>query len=199
MQPDFVAAFLQGCRQAGLPTALDTCGMCSEKALDILLPHADMVLFDLKVMDPALHKTLTGSTNEKILANCLRVRDAVLTPGGPEKMWVRTPIIPDNTDTEENIQAIGAFIGKNLDGAVHHWELCSFNNLCRDKYGRLGLDWVLKDYDPLEKSVMENLAEVAGKSGVDPKIVHWSGPTKMEEKDREAKEPPLKLIKDCGC
>ena len=201
MQADFVAAFLDGCRERGLHTALDTCGLCTEKALDKLLPRADMVLFDLKVMDPAKHKQFTGHGNERILENCLRIRDAVLAPGGPREMWIRTPIIPGCTNDDENIRAIGAFVGANLGKAVTHWDLCAFNNLCRDKYERLGLDWELRDCDLMEKQEMDHIAEVARKSGADPKIVQWSGSTKREESEQgdEQKEsaPDLRLVKDC--
>jgi len=46
-------------------------------------------------------------------------------------------VIPGATDSSENILGIGDFIKENLEGAIVRWELCAFNNLCRDKYVRL--------------------------------------------------------------
>ena len=99
----------------------------------------------------------------------------------PKTLWIRTPVIPNATDTVENIQGIGDFIQANLEGAVDRWELCAFNNLCRDKYKRLGMDWSFADQDLAEKSWMEELTRVA-KSRVTPSIVCWSGATKLERK-----------------
>jgi pyruvate formate lyase activating enzyme len=184
MQADFVAALLREFKQRGLHTALDTCGQCTKETLDMLLPGTDMVLYDMKEMDPGRHKAFTGNSIERILENLIHIRDYVRAHGNSKELWIRTPIIPDATATEDNIKGVGNFIAKNLSGAVSRWELCSFNNLCRDKYMRLGLTWHFKDYDLLTGTVMEHLAEVAKRSGVDPNIVHWSGATKLESEEK---------------
>ena len=75
------------------------------------------------------------------MRNLLYVRDAIRNAGGSKKLWIRTPLIPDATDLPDNLAAIGSFLASELDGSVERWELCAFNNLCRDKYRRLGLDW----------------------------------------------------------
>jgi len=186
MQAEFVAAFLRGCRERGLHTTLDTCGYCRREALQMFLPHVDMVLFDLKEIDPERHKTFTGSTNKEILENLIYLRDYVLSDditrhGNTKEVWVRTPIIPNATARKDNIMGIGRFIGQHLGGIVNRWELCAFNNLCRDKYIRLGLTWSFKDCEPVTRSTMEDLSRVAKNSGVPPHIVHWSGSTKIEE------------------
>ncbi len=92
-------------------------------------------------MDTQAHQSHTGQHNETILRNLLYVRDAIRNAGGSKKLWIRTPLIPDATDLPDNLAAIGSFLASELDGSVERWELCAFNNLCRDKYRRLGLDW----------------------------------------------------------
>ena len=180
MQTTFAAALLQGIKARGIHTALDTCGQCPQKSLETLLPFTDMVLFDIKLIDPVEHHTFTGHTNELILENLGYVASAMGDKGGA--LWIRTPIIPQATDTPENLRAIGAYIARNLDGGVQRWELCAFNNLCRDKYRRLDRDWAFKDCALIPKARMEELAAVAKSSGVDPGIVHWSGATQLEER-----------------
>lgn len=179
LQATFIREFMRQLKEAGIHTALDTCGLCDRSVLEGLLPYSDLLLFDLKVMDPKKHKTFTGSKNDSIIDNLITVGNTMRSEGYPEKLWIRTPIIPGATDTTENIQAIGAFISKHLDGVVSRWELCAFNNLCRDKYLRLDLDWAYKDFDLLSKLEMEMMAAVARNSGVDPAIVRWSGSTKL--------------------
>jgi len=181
MQTEFVAEVLKELRGKGIPTALDTCGLCRRESLDLLLSNSDMVLFDLKVMDPTLHKELTGVSNERILENLLHIRDTMKQKGLPSELWIRTPIIPGATDDEKIIRDIGGYISRNLNGTVKRWDLCAFNNLCRDKYTRLGMDWTYRSTKPLKKEVMEKMAEAARQSGVDPSIVQWSGATRLED------------------
>ena len=69
---------------------------------------------------------------------------------------------------------------QNLDGSVTRWDLCAFNNLCRDKYLRLDLEWEYKDCGLLNKLFMEKIAAVARNSVVNPDIVHWSGSTRLD-------------------
>ena len=176
-QARFSAAFLKGLQDAGIHTALDTCGMCPKENLEMILPHADLVLFDIKLIDSARHKALTGAANDLILSNLATVARSMKERGAPSELWIRTPVIPEATSSRENVAAIGRYLAANLNGAVSRWELCSFNNLCRDKYVRLGMDWAYKEYGLVAKSAMEDLAAAAADSGVDPKIVHWSGAT----------------------
>ena len=180
MQLQFCKEFLKELQELGLHTALDTCGMCSKDALEKLLPHSDLVLFDVKEIDPHKHQNFTGSANHKVLDNLLFVRDCMQSEGRNFGLWIRTPIIPDATATAENVRGIGKFIAANLKGLVNRWELCAFNNLCRDKYLRLDREWVYKDQGLLSKLYMEKMAAVARNSGVDPDIVCWSGSTRLE-------------------
>ncbi len=175
LQADFTLRVLQNLSQEGIHTALDTCGHCSQAALATLLPHVDLVLFDFKEIDPGNHKKFTSHSNETILENLKFVSGFVASSPKPEVLWVRTPVIPGATAREDNIRGIGGFIAANLGNTVSRWELCAFNNLCKDKYLRLGLDWVHKNDVLLTREFMESMSTVAEKSGVEPGIVHWSG------------------------
>ena len=180
MQAGFVATFLKTLREKGIHTALDTCGQCSRDALKQVLPYAAMVLFDIKLIDPDDHKKLTGHDNRRIMDNLMYVADYIRSHVYPSQMWIRTPVIPNATATSENISGIGRFIASNLDGVVSRWELCAFNNLCRDKYYRLGQQWEFEDENLLAKSFLDELTQKAKHSGVDPDIVFATGATRLE-------------------
>lgn len=184
LQAPFVSGFLTELKNRGIRTAIDTCGLCSQDALAILLADTDLLLFDLKEMNPDRHMQYTGSHNKKIFDNLFFVRESMKANGYPRDLWIRTPVIPGATATVDNIRNIGAFIGTELDGLVTRWDLCAFNNLCRDKYLRLDLDWPYQDADLLSKLFMEKMAAIARNSGVNPDIVQWSGSTRMEENNR---------------
>jgi len=181
-QARFVAPLLKQLKQNGLHTALDTCGLCAPAVLETLLPHVDLLLYDLKEIEPQKHRQFTGGTNALILENLRFVRALQLRQGFPRQLWIRTPIIPDTTARAENIRGIGGFIAAHLDGCVQRWELCAFNNLCQDKYRRLDMQWTFKEHALIDRKMMEHLADVAKAAGVDPAIVHWSGSTRMEAK-----------------
>jgi len=148
--------------------------------LDLLLPDATLVLYDLKEIDPERHRAFTGHFNQTILDNAVHAARLLGSRANEGQMWIRTPIIPQATDREENISGIGRFIATHLNSAVSRWELCAFNNLCADKYRRLDLPWPYADCELVTPSRMEQLAGVARRSGVDPSIVHCSGATRRE-------------------
>jgi pyruvate formate lyase activating enzyme len=169
MQPRFVAELLRLSKEAGLHTALDTCGFASGTVLEKLLESADMVLLDLKHMDPAKHLELTGVELEPVLENARMVSSS----GRP--VWVRTPVVPGCTDSAENIASIGRFIAEELP-SVERWDLLAFNNTCGSKYSRLDMTWELEGVPLLSAEAMEALAEKARAAGV-PEVC-WSGTTR---------------------
>ncbi len=179
LQARFAGEFLRELEEKDIQTAFDTCGYCSKEALESMLPHVSIALFDLKLIDREKHARLTGAGNEKILDNLVFIADFIKKRGRPGTLWIRTPVIPGATDGEDNIRGIGKFIADNVGGIADRWELCSFNNLCKDKYIRLGMNWDYKDCELVSKEEMERLASVARNSGVDPDIVRWSGSTRL--------------------
>lgn len=195
MQAPFAAAFLRELNERGIHTALDTCGQCPQKNLAQLAEHANLVLYDLKEIDPEKHRRFTGATNDRILNNLVFVAETMKTSGRPAELWVRTPIIPEHTATKENITGIGRFIADKLGDIVSHWELCSFNNLCTHKYDGLGLHWACREYELMSAQEMEYLSDVAKESGIDPAIVHVSGATRVsQEQDTSQDGSSLRLV-----
>lgn len=112
-QPRFATSLLELCRAAGLHTALDTSGHARWGTLAPILEHANLVLYDLKHMDPEAHAGLTGSSNELILENARRIVHEAAVP-----MRVRLPIVPDCNDTVENVEATARFVASELDPSI---------------------------------------------------------------------------------
>jgi len=166
MQPDFVEALLRLCREAGIATALDTCGYADWGVYERLLPYLDLVLYDLKILDRERHRQATGVYPDRILANAA----AIAERGMP--MWVRTPVIPGYTDDEENIEALAAFIHSHLP-TVQRWDLLAYTNLGVAKYRRLDLPYPLEETQLPARNHMERLAVVAADGG--GQAVVWSG------------------------
>lgn len=177
MQVDQVIELLKLLKKDEISVAIDTCGMAKLEDFQRIFPYADIFLFDLKLIDPIEHKKHTGSTNEMILNNfnylekeCEKER---------KELWIRTPIIPGATDSIINIEGIAKF----LQGKYYtRWELLAFNNLCRDKYERLYIDWKYKNEKLMTKKEMDNLLNIAKSYGL--KEVYWTGATRDEKEEQ---------------
>jgi len=180
LQPEFAAAVVRQLRMAGVSIALDTCGLCSWQTLEQLLPEIDVVLFDLKWLDPELHREWTGVRNDKILENLRKLSEYITQNENATSLWIRTPLIPNATLNRENLSLIGGYIKTNLDNIVERWELCAFNNLCRDKYRRLGLTWHFEDTPLLSQSELDEALQWALSSGIDSNLVSVTGAVKVE-------------------
>lgn len=153
VQPAGALALSQMLKEASVGVAVDTAGCYDFKLLDAMLPTTDIVLYDIKIFDSKEHLKFTGADNKHILNNYVRLIEKGV------RLWVRTPIVAGATDSPENIESIARFIAET--GLPEKWELCAFNNLCRDKYTRLDLDWRHKAENRTKKAHIEHLQEIA--------------------------------------
>jgi pyruvate formate lyase activating enzyme len=176
----FVTEFFKRLKEAGVNTALDTCGLAPIEALDAVLPHTDHILYDIKILDSASHRKYTGHSNEVILANLIYIAyyirkanlDGNREKGQEMKLWIRTPLIPDATATEQNITAISGFIRDNLLDVVERWELCAFNSACKAKYKKMDQTWAYEDYELMGQDLIDRIKATALSTGIpDEKLV----------------------------
>jgi len=185
MQSEFVGEFFKILRGHGVHTALDTCGYCSKTALDRVLPYSAMVLFDIKLMDPERHRMYTGHGNRRILENLLHVADYIRSHVHPSALWIRTPLIPGATADHENIDRIARFINTEISDGVNRWELCAFNNLCRDKYLRLGQNWMFAATELMTQAELDGYVQTAVAAGISREKVCWTGSSRFENNTSE--------------
>ncbi|MBQ4320810.1 MAG: glycyl-radical enzyme activating protein [Oscillospiraceae bacterium] len=129
MQPEFTAAVLSLLKQEGIHTAVDTCGFASREALETVLPYTDLFLYDIKAVDPAVHRRCTGADNRLILEN-LRYLDGLGIP-----MEIRFPLVPGWNDGETD--AVGQLLASLI--APPPVKVLPCHNYAGDKYASLGL------------------------------------------------------------
>ena len=129
-QAAFVLALLTECKAQGIRIALDTCGFGCTEDLLALGRLADLVLFDVKLMDEARHQQHCGVPNGPILAN-LRALAAV-----HDQLWLRVPVIPGVNDDAENLTAI-AQLAASLP-RVRQVTLLPYHNTGLSKHARVG-------------------------------------------------------------
>ena len=104
MQPEFLIELLNECSSNGVQTAIDTSGYADSEIINQVAQHSDLFLFDLKLMNDDEHQKYTGVSNQVILKN-LNELDQL-----GKKIILRIPIVPDITDSDENLQAIRGFV-----------------------------------------------------------------------------------------
>jgi len=178
-QPHFAETLLKMLKAAGIHTALDTCGLCAPNVLQRLLRFCDLVMYDLKILDEEQHRLHTGKSNQAILDNLNAVVMAVRSGKLSFGLWVRTPLIPGAIATAENIRAIGEYLRAHTDGVLQRWELCAFNNLCRDQYDRLERPWRYAATPLMSQDELAEMLRVARSSGVDPELILVTGASRV--------------------
>ncbi len=159
-QPDFALALLRECREDFIHTAVDTCGYTtSEKGLAVL-EEADLLLFDIKGIDPDAHKRNTGVSNEIILNNLRRFNDA----GKP--IIIRYPFIPGYNDSRENVEATVALL-ENMK-SIERVDIIGYHEYSKIKYKELGRQYPLSHMgkNTLTQETLETVKEYFEQHGL---------------------------------
>lgn len=138
-QPDFLTDLLAACRVRDLHTVLDTSGHASWEVVDRLRQDVHLFLYDLKVVDDARHREVTGVSNAVILDNLTR-----LAAGGHD-IVLRLPLIPGLNDDEDNLRATATLAS---DLGLQRLEVLPYHRLGSDKYARLGRDRAMPETAP---------------------------------------------------
>ena len=104
LYPDFVSALFEALHKERIHTALDTCGAIPFRNLQKVLPVTDLILYDIKGMNPVEHRLNTGLDNTDILSNLFRL--------GTENIpiEVRIQVVPGCNDRNEEFEAAGKFL-----------------------------------------------------------------------------------------
>lgn len=152
LQIDFVTELFEKAKNKGIHTCLDTSGVVFNPdnpeifaKFKRLVKSTDLVMLDIKHIDPVEHKKLTGYSNENILKFAEFLCDEGVT------LWVRHVVVPGITDNEEYLHKLGMFLGglKNLKAL----DVLPYHTMGKNKYKELGIDYPLGDTPPAEKSL----------------------------------------------
>jgi pyruvate formate lyase activating enzyme len=164
VQWQFTLSLLKECRRHQIHTCIETALNVNPDILELVYPSADMVIADIKHMDPLLHKEYTGVGNELILSNLIK------TAGLSVPLILRIPVVPDRNNDEKNIRETAKFIVEELNCRVLQVQLLPYRQLGVEKYKSLGLPYPMEEFTPPERSVWEenikHLAAVMKEYGI---------------------------------
>lgn len=159
LQPDFVGELFRRCKEAGIHTALDTCGQFPTANIAKVLPYTDLVLFDLKILDGEKHKQFTGFDNALILENLRCICRY------PVKIRIRIPVIPGYNDAEEDLMETAQFI-QELDPTMPV-DLLPYHKFGLGKYKMLDIPYPLADVSSPTKEQKAHYQQIFVSAGLD--------------------------------
>lgn len=138
MQAAFVRRLLRSCREAGVQTALDTCGFLGARVSDAMLDDLDLCLLDVKSGLPGTYHAVTGRDLAPTLGFGRRLaRKGVRT-------WLRFVLVPGLTDDVANVAAVADYAAEIAD-VVERVEVLPFHRMGSEKWREMGLTFTLAD------------------------------------------------------
>lgn len=131
LQADFVALTAEKLRAAGIRSAIETSSYADSAVYKRVIGAMDFVLADIKLFDSAAHRQWCGVDNRVILENLAWLKSS-------DKDFIfRVPLIPEITDTDDNLSVIAEFAGE------HPVELLPYNEMAGAKYSSVGREYPL--------------------------------------------------------
>ena len=137
LQPEFCLDILQRLRALGLHTALDTAGSIPLSQSAPVIDAADMLLLDIKALDPDDCRRLTGQGNENALATLAYCEKT------NKRVWVRHVLVPGLTLDTRKLKALADYLKPFT--CVERVELLPFHKIGEYKWRELAIPYALTD------------------------------------------------------
>lgn len=156
LQIDFVTELFKVAKAHGIHTALDTSGITfnqeNTENINNLLKYTDLVLLDIKHIDDAEHKKLTGASNKNILAFAQYLSEKQIP------VWIRHVVVKDITLNEKYLKELGKFLA-TLNN-IKALDILPYHNMAIPKYESLGINYPLKNTPPTSKEEAINARNI---------------------------------------
>lgn len=159
LQVDFLIDLFTLAKERGIHTCIDTSGITYRpgntayiEKLDKLMTLTDLVMLDIKHIDPEKHKELTGQPNDGILAFVQYLSDKDIP------MWIRHVVVPGITDDEKYLYQLGQFIAPFENLKV--LDILPYHTMGTVKYEKLDMEYKLKDVPAMSKDKAIELKKI---------------------------------------
>lgn len=154
LQIDFVIELFKKAKDLGINTCIDTAGNPFTKEepffskFEELMKYTDLLLLDLKEINPTRHKDLTGFDNSNIIEMAKYLSEI------NKPVWIRHVLVPEHSDFDEDLDALGDFIDtlSNVDRV----EILPYHTLGKFKWENLGIPYTLESISPPSAERIEN-------------------------------------------
>lgn len=154
LQINFVIELFKKAKELGINTCIDTAGNPFTKEepffskFEELMKYTDLLLLDLKEINPTRHKDLTGFDNSNIIEMAKYLSEI------NKPVWIRHVLVPEHSDFDEDLDALGDFIDtlSNVDRV----EILPYHTLGKFKWENLGIPYTLESISPPSAERIEN-------------------------------------------
>ncbi|MDD6826433.1 MAG: pyruvate formate-lyase-activating protein [Oscillospiraceae bacterium] len=154
LQIDFLIEFFKLAKKEGIHTTIDTSGNPFTREepffskFNELMKYTDLLLLDIKEINPERHFELTRQKNENILELAKYLSDI------EKPVWIRHVLVPENSDFDEDLDALGEFIAglKN----VQRVDVLPYHTLGVFKWENLGIKYALEGISSPDDDRIEN-------------------------------------------
>lgn len=151
MQVDFLIDLFTLAKEKKIHTCIDTSGIAYKKTstpewlnkLDHLMTLTDLVMLDIKHIDPEKHKELTSQPNDGILAFLAYLDEKKVD------VWLRHVVVPTITDDDKYLFELGYFIGQFSN--IKALDVLTYHTMGETKYEKLGIEYKLKGIPAMDK------------------------------------------------
>lgn len=151
LQAEALLPLFRRLRNEGINICLDSNGGLWSKHVEELLKLTDLVLLDVKEINPSRHQKLTGRSNEQTL------RTADWLEENRCEFWLRYVLVPGYSDFEEDIRALGERMGDYR--MIKKVEILPYHTLGVHKYKAMGMEYQLKG---IKENTPEQTERAAG-------------------------------------
>ena len=154
LQIDFLTELLKKAKAEGVNTVIDTAGNPFTREepffgkFNELMKYTDLLMLDIKEINPERHKALTGFDNANILDMARYLSDI------KKPVWIRHVLVPGHTDFDEDLDALGEFIDSLQN--VERVEVLPYHTLGKFKWENLGIKYTLEDVSPPTEERIKN-------------------------------------------
>ena len=150
MQVDFLIDLFTLAKAKDIHTCIDSSGIAFNpdsaqfmEKLDHLMTLTDLVMLDIKHIDPEKHKELTAQPNNRILEFAAYLNEKKVD------MWIRHVVVPGITDDDKYLEELGYFIGQFTNQKA--LDVLPYHSMGEVNYQKLGMEYKLKGVPAMEK------------------------------------------------
>ena len=158
VQINYIEALFKRAKEEGIHTVVDTSGYIFNDRVKEVLENVDLVLLDIKSINPDTYKSLTGVE----LENTLKFAEYLDSIGKP--VWIRHVVVPGITDKKENLEKLADYVSKLKN--VEKIELLPFHQLGTHKWEEMNLEYPLKDVKEPTAEEMKSARQIFRDKGL---------------------------------
>ncbi len=158
LQIDFLTELFKIVKENGETTCIDTAGQPFTRDAPFfgkfkeLMKYTDLLLLDIKEINPERHKRITGADNANIL-DMAGFLDEINKP-----VWIRYVLVPEYSDFDEDLYALREFLDTLRN--VKRVEILPYHTLGKYKWDNLGIKYELENICPPTAERISNAEKI---------------------------------------